>query len=198
MNKFIQRLMVILVVIFSPALSYASVSQTFPSDMDYCFRQGSVVGVSNQVTLNYNHPTEEADLYKDGHIFVVYRLQSNPNLVWIFDHTKQWFQYDLNNIQGISHASYSGVLQPLLPFNIIENPLNLNDHIDDGELFVGYGLKVNSNSSISQSFQEMLDHNRYHKIWTVGNNVPQSKVNTICLTTDKMTIYAGSDSDNPL
>ncbi len=158
----------------------------FSQPMQYCFSSSEGYAELTRATYTYYLTTAQADHYKDGDIFVGFRLRSQPTTVWLLgksdipNDVHSWRVYD-----AVSPARYlSGSLQPVTRMAIL-GPTDISSLALDGEVWVGYGLRPQPGATVRDSFQEMLNSNRYSVVWVVGT---ESGWNHICLKATEMTV----------
>lgn len=108
--------------------------------------------------------------------------------MWLLGNDLTWSAYD--SAKPINFDPYaittSGPLLPLMPVPIIPLPLDLTVFSGDGEIWVGYGLRNSADATVKDAYQDMINNQRYKKVWLIGESIPFSKF--ICLTATKMRV----------
>ena len=61
----------------------------------------------------------------------------------------------------------SGQLQPVIPTSISYDPINISALIGDGEIWVGCGLRSET-ESWREAFDEMTRNQRFDILWEIG------------------------------
>ncbi|NOT84891.1 MAG: hypothetical protein HOP02_08975 [Methylococcaceae bacterium] len=176
----------------TPPLFPPSVTEmTFSNPTKYCFYQGELGGDRTdlsgdlkQITLKYRLIVPPEDQDKPKNIFVAFRRYSIPDVLWLFglkNSGPEWVQYDPKQPPVVYpiNRSYS----PFTELDIISKPTDLTQFKLDGEVFVGYGLKANDNAATSStdSFQEMIEHKRFKRIWLVDGSSPKLFGTLFCI-----------------
>lgn len=170
-----------------------------------CFPQTSLHARDRKwdsVMLNHYVIVDKQDHFKSGSIFVMFRPKSQPEKVWLYD----GFRWE--NIENTDHPlTYNRVyhprmtmnaskLQPVLHVTISRNPIDVTPYVNDGEIWVGYGL-LKENDTTRESFDEMVSSSRFERVWEIGKgNVPTEDEEdliplsdtTICLNMSGMTL----------
>lgn len=164
-----------------------AVSQTYAGAVDaielsepqmLCFDKSVARGDLTQFTFDYNFVTPEKDLGKEGLIFMGFRLKSNPNSFYLLHGygQKNWSLYEPGKLLPNGAGE---ILRPLAPLRVVSEPTNLSAFIDDGEILVGYGLKVYEEDTQEDIFQEMLSYERYSVVRPIKPNMIDTR--RICI-----------------
>jgi len=133
--------------------------------------------------------------FKNGYLFVGFRLKSQPEKLWLFDGLR-WAVMDDNtgphSFMTTITASDNplrpyNILQPIVPTYISDFPINVQAYANDGELLVGYGI-TNDPGSIQEAFNEMSQNNRFKVLWEIGSNTLNTLLETVCLNITEMTV----------
>ncbi len=133
----------------------------------------------DQVMLTHYLLVPEHDRFKSGHVFVGFRLQSQPEKLWLFN-GYNWelkeaaiglnfnsYNNWLRSLEGYAGSSVS--LQPIIPIRVSNYPIDVSTFVGDGELLVGYGLSSTEHDSGGrEAFDEMIQSDRFRRIWRVG------------------------------
>lgn len=131
------------------------------SPMRFCFYQYEGNDDLTKTTLSYKFLVAASDHYKEGDVFVGFRQRSVPGVLWL-----------KNGCNGVKYdgtlQTPSYKLQPLISLNIIPQPTDVSAFYEDGEVLVGYGLRTKAGATATDSFQEMVDNDRFSIIWVVG------------------------------
>ncbi|MFA7239941.1 MAG: hypothetical protein WC091_07495, partial [Sulfuricellaceae bacterium] len=122
---------------------------------------------------SYKFLVAASDHYKEGDVFVGFRQRSVPGVLWLKD-GNGWVKYD-----GAPRQTASYKLDPMISLNIIPKPTDVSAFYEDGEVLVGYGLRTKAGATATDSFQEMVDNDRFSIIWVVGGQ--REGGNMICL-----------------
>lgn len=164
-----------------------------------CFLQTSLhINKDNdlsKIMLSHYLVVPQEDHFKAGALFVGFRLKSQPETLWLYDgdQVKGWSKYDGTNVSAFLPSPYTiggGApatgLQPITPVYISSYPIDVSAYIDDGELWVGYGLSTEE----TKSFDEMIDSKRFQLIWEIGKPVMDHEyIPTICIAITEMTSF---------
>lgn len=164
----------------------ATTTMVFKIPADYCMSQNEWRGGLSHATFQHHLLIAESDLETSKDIFVGFRLKSKPGALWLSNGTS-WFAYEA----GANPTSFIPFLiDPLrllmiIDLEIIPEPVDLSALVGDGELLVGYGLRNNTTDTAKESFQEMINHQRFSVVWKIG---AQPKYLAICLNSTGMTL----------
>jgi hypothetical protein len=150
-----------------------------------CFSQSEAQGGLNQLTFDHYLILAAADQFKNGDVFVGFRLRSRLDLLWLSQSGGIWSTYNADPV-----AYYSGELQPIMRTSIIPQPMDLTMFSGDGELLVGYGLRNSAAATVKDSFQDMVSNQRYRVVWVIGAALETTGL--ICPTTTE-TVTNGND-----
>lgn len=159
-----------------------------------CVRQTSLYANSEELTsvmLDHYLVVNEEDHFKVGDVFVVFRIKGLDRL-WLYNGTEWREQFDPTRYDFFIQNGYlkTDKLQPIIPTSISNYPININEFIGVGELWVGYGLRSEIENS-QASFNEMIKNGRFKLIWEVGESIiPKDApldVSTICTSITDMT-----------
>ena len=132
----------------------------------------------DQIMLTHYPLVLEQDRFKPGHVFVGFRLQSQPEKLWLFN----GYNWELKEAAiGLNFNSYNNwlrsfegygssvSLQPIIPIRVSNYPVDVSTFVGDGELLVGYGLSSTEyDSDGREAYDEMIENNRFGRIWHVG------------------------------
>lgn len=167
----------------------------FTSPGKLCFPQTNLRAEPNKynsVMLDHYVIVPKEHHFKNGSIFVGFKLKSRPDDLWLFSGT-EWVKYtndilDSIPIQFIHQTQTPSGLQPVMPTTISIAPIDASTYIDDGEIWVGYGLVETSGGNAFTAFNEMVNNNRFERIWEIGKGLPtgDSSPDHICLTITEM------------
>ncbi len=148
----------------------------------------------NNVILDHFVVISKEHHFKEGLVFVGFRLKSKPDELWLFSGTN-WVKYQ-NDLINSSPEPFipqvqtlpTGQLHPIMPTTISSAPIDTSAYVGDGEIWVGYGLNP-STSGVVEIFNEMIQNNRFKRIWEVGKrlNTKEFSPSNICLTITEMT-----------
>ncbi|MBX3615582.1 hypothetical protein [Nitrosomonas sp.] len=174
------------------------INTKFASPGKICFSQTNLYAETDNyksVMLNHYLIVRKEDHYKTGDVFVGFRLKSQPDVLWLYNGGVSWIKQEKGKVPEFFYNFAQiplGQLQPVTPTSIFYHPINVSPYVGDGELWVGYGLRSESETA-QVSFDEMLSSNRFDLIWEIGNSLLQprniSGPPIICLTTTEMTEY---------
>ncbi len=183
-----------------------------------CFPQTSLHAEPNKlnsIMLDHYLIISKEDHFKEGLVFVGFRLKSQPDALWLFDGTN-WIKHnDSDSPKPFIPHEYTtlptGQLQPVMPTFVSNFPVDVSAYIGDGELWVGYGLSTDErmpqeltdiepigNSEIikrrtlQETFDEMISSERFNLVWEIGNPKVVTAgdlgfPNTICLSITELT-----------
>lgn len=132
------------------------------------------------------------DHFKKGAVFVGFRLKSQPEKLWLFD-GYEWKIMSDDEPQAFFGPTTFGIedihtLQPITKTYISDFPLDVSEYADDGELMVGYGMMPES-GTVRDAFNEMYQtSNRFKVLWQIGNHLPNTLLETVCLDISGMTV----------
>ncbi|MGZ5050312.1 MAG: hypothetical protein ACXWF8_13235 [Methylobacter sp.] len=145
-----------------------------------CLFKTEIHGNLSQTTLAHNLIIAENDRSKAGDVFVGFLRNSRPGELWLLTDNQAWPKYDGANPAAFAPNGIvsAGELKPVIALPIIPSPLDLTAFSGDGEIWVGYGLRNSASATENDSFQDMLNHQRYDKIWTIGD---KPTIDVICL-----------------
>lgn len=177
-------------------LTLAGETETvFTSPGKLCFPQTSLraeLDRYNNVILDHYVVISKEHHFKEGLVFVGFRLKSKPDELWLFSGTT-WVKYH-NNLIDSSPEPFipqvqtipTGQLQPIMPTTISMAPIDPSAYVGDGEIWIGYGL--GSSTGVAEIFFEMIGSNRFERIWEIGKrlNEGESSPSNICLTITEM------------
>jgi|CXWL01.1.fsa_nt_gi hypothetical protein len=207
MKNVISRLFLTSVCFLGASLSQADSTETtkFSTPAEYCFPQTSLRGGFDKIILDHHVIISPEDHFKIGDVFVGARFKSKPDVLWLTNGTS-WWKIDDNSENAGPKSYTSGKLQPIIPTSISYDPLDVSAFIGDAEIWVGYGLRSET-EAWREAFDEMKRSQRFNILWEVG--VPgfsfpsaglHSLLPRICLTATEMktTIFiAGHDIPKP-
>ncbi|MGZ5051965.1 MAG: hypothetical protein ACXWF8_04710 [Methylobacter sp.] len=159
----------------------------FTAPAAFCFQQTVLRGEPDRTTLEHNLIIDTPDHFKNGNVFVGFRRRSRPDALWLLNNNLKWSAYDSNNPIDFDpyQLTTTTPLQPVIPVPIIPLPLNLTAFLEDGEIWVGYGLRNSAQVTVKDAYQDMINNPRYKKIWSIGGT-PISKL--ICLTATQIRV----------
>ncbi|MEY3123267.1 MAG: hypothetical protein RI993_2092 [Pseudomonadota bacterium] len=177
-------------------LTMAGETETvFTSPGKLCFPQTSLraeLDRYDNVILDHYVVISKVHHFKEGLVFVGFRLKSKPDELWLFSGTT-WVKYQ-NNLIDSSPEPFipqvqtipTGQLQPIMPTTISMAPIDPSAYVSDGEIWIGYGLS--SSTSVAETFFEMIESNRFERIWEIGKRLNEGEFSpsNICLTITKM------------
>ncbi|MES2605499.1 MAG: hypothetical protein V4603_11220 [Pseudomonadota bacterium] len=129
---------------------------------EFCFAQTSMRGRAENFILDHHVLVEAADLGKAGEIFVVARFKDRPDLYWL-SNGSGWIAYQRGQGRPVPYARFPQ-LPPLVSVMAFREPANIAASIEQGSIWVGYGLRQASGAA-SDSFEEMLRSDRLKVVW---------------------------------
>lgn len=166
-----------------------------PSEV--CFRQSNLIGDLDNMTLQHYLMVMPEDVNKQGRVFVGARLRSQPGVTWLTNGGDLWVD-DRGNEAIPYPLSYSDfTLQAIIPVTVFHKPVNLAGFVEEGEIWIGYGLWPDSGPDNYDelaragrlaeimawrqrtAYEEMLVSARYKKIWTAGEYPDGNEICTI-------------------
>ena len=158
----------------------------FPAS-EYCFPQTSTVSELykfDKVFLSHNLIVHKEDYFKEGDIYVGFIDTRQPETIWLTPEGRDWV--NANDAQPTFFLRLSSSdndrskLKPIMPITFTE-PIDVSAYVGYGQIWVGYGLKVEGKSS----FEEMMQNQRFEPIWEITGPTPSGiSVHTLCLNTD--------------
>ncbi|MGJ0431539.1 hypothetical protein [Methylobacter sp.] len=179
--------------LLSAAISQAEPKYTtvFSEPMEYCFEQTSLRGGLDRTIQDHHLIVPPEDHFKLGDVFVGFRRKSEPDKLWLYGIFGNWI--DSNDTQYLySRSVYSmRKLEPVIDVSIFLDPTDVTEFVGDGEIWVGYGLRKGETSTEEDSFQDMMDNQRYYRLWQIGGSI--EKNSTICLTATQMEEDTGTE-----
>ncbi len=126
MKPFIRQLMLrstlVLACLLGASASRAQEAQVFAKPAQYCFSQSEWRGGLNQLTFDYHLAVVADDQFKNGDVFVGFRLTGRPEALWLSEGGGRWSAY---NASTTPVAYYSGELQPVMQTSIIPQPTDV-------------------------------------------------------------------------
>jgi hypothetical protein len=183
----------------APILTLAGETTTvFTSPGKLCFPQTSLraeLDRYDNIILDHYVVISKEHHFKEGLVFVGFRLNSRPDELWLFSREKNWVKYP-NDLIDSSPEPFipqvqtlpTGQLQPIMPTTISMAPIDASAYVGDGEFWVGYGLNLSTNSNV-EIFNEMVRNNRFERILEIGKRLYSGEFSpsNICLTITEMT-----------
>jgi hypothetical protein len=157
----------------------------FSEPGQYCFQQTSRRGTLDQIILEHHLIIPSEDHFKTGDVFVGFRRSSQPDALWLTEGS-QWRAYDDSEFP---YVNYIGPikLEPVIKVEVFHAPKDMTEFAGDGEIWVGYGVRQDETATREDSFQDMINNQRYYRVWRVGDLVVDGLNPEICLTTTQMT-----------
>lgn len=172
----------------------------FTTPAQYCFPQSEWRGDESKLVFDHHLLVARDEHFKNGDVFVAFRLRDDPERLFLQSSDGVWSPHEA----GTEPPGYfSGVLQPVMRLSVIPQPTDvtafqLGADSDTpangsppsssssmvGQLLVGYGLRADGASTRRESFQDMLNNQRYSVVWTVG--APKRTAGFVCLTATQM------------
>ncbi len=124
-----------------------------PEPGKLCFPQTMLYAEHNrydQVMRDHFLLVSEQDWFRDGLVYVGFRLKSNPDELWFFT-GREWVNKNSDpdfpvpfNSNSSARTRFTPIttikLQPVIQTFISNFPVDVSAFVDDGELWVGYGL----------------------------------------------------------
>jgi hypothetical protein len=155
----------------------------FSKPGQYCFDQTSLRGKLDKTILEHHLIIPPEDHFKTGDVFVGFRRSSQPDALWLTDGF-QWRAYDDNELP---YMPFKGdiKLEPVIKAEVFHTPKDVTEYAGDGEIWVGYGVRQDETETREDSFQDMINNQRYYRIWQIGHLLDGLDPK-ICLTTTKM------------
>ncbi|MBL8498167.1 hypothetical protein ABF87_04630 [Nitrosomonas sp. JL21] len=193
MKNFSCKLFLISILLFNASLSQADSTAItkFSTPAEYCFPQTSLRGGFDKIILDHHVIISPEDHFKNGDVFVGARFKSKPDVLWLTDGFS-WWNIDDNHENAGPKSYTSGKLQPIVPTSISYNPVDVTEFIEDGEIWVGYGLRSES-ETWRESFEDMKRSQRFNLVWEIGVpgfSFPSAGLHgvlpNICLTATEM------------
>lgn len=193
-NRLITLLCILLMNISLAQATEVNTKFSAPGKM--CFPQTSLYTQLEEfksVMFEHYLIVSKGDHFKDGDVYVGFRLKSQPETLWLYD-GGNWIKNDSNNVIASAFDTRQGIqygqLQPIIPTSISHYPIDVSTYVGDGQLWVGYGLR-SASGTLQESFDEMMSSGRFNLIWKVGEPLMSPgdlvDVSTICLSITEMT-----------
>ena len=196
--KKLSALLCIFLFCISLAQADQEITTKFSEPGKMCFPQTSLHAEPNKfnsIMLDHYLIISKEDHFKEGLVFVVFRIKSQPNALWLFD-GENWMKHsDADSPKPFLPHGYTtlptGQLQPVIPTFISSYPIDVSEYIGDGELWVGYGLSSETRTP-QEAFDEMINSERFNLVWEIGNPKVATASdlglpNTICLSITELT-----------
>jgi hypothetical protein len=170
------------------------INTKFSAPGKMCFPQTSLHAEFNKfsnVMLNHYVIVSQNDHFKAGDVFIGFRLKSQPEALWLYDGVN-WIKSDSTsapNVISLNPFTQLGqFLQPVIPISISNYPIDVSAYVGDGEVWVGYGLRLEE-AAAQESFDEMVNSGRFSRIWEIGGNIGNGLTgpSIICLNITEMT-----------
>ncbi len=180
-----------------------------------CFPQTSLRAEPNKfssIMLDHYLIVSKEDHFKEGFVYVGFRLKSQPDALWLFDGANWVKHSDSDSPSPFIPQEHMGLptgqLQPIMHTFVSNYPIDVSAFVGDGELWVGYGVspvplpkgeiiacddECPRGNSLQEVFDEMMSNRRFRLIWEIGNpqvatfGDPSLSPNTICLSIPEMT-----------
>jgi hypothetical protein len=195
MKRFIRRLILLgasAACLLSASFLRADIVNTteFSEPGQYCFLQTSLRGTLDKTILEHHLIIPSEDHFKTGDVFVGFRRSGQPDALWLTDGFR-WHAYDNSERP---YMNYTGPikLEPVIKTEVFYAPKDVTEYAGDGEIWVGYGLRQDETATREDSFQDMINNQRYYRVWRVGDLVVDGLHPEICLTTTQMTERIGT------
>lgn len=198
-QKFLLAVLFLLSMIQVQATAQTEINTQFSKPSKICFPQISLYqksGSLDNVMFDYYLTIPQEDHFKAGHIFVGFRLKSQPEALWLYDGIV-WNKYDGTYpplpFPPDTFDLYE--LQPVTRTSISIYPIDLSAYVSDGELWVGYGFRSPSSGiSAQEAFDEMISSKRFKLIWEVGQTPGYiaghfTELSVICISITEMTQF---------
>jgi hypothetical protein len=172
--------------LLNAALSQAETVNTtvFSEPGQFCFGQTRLRGVPDKTILDHYLIIPKEYHFKIGDVFIGFRRKSEPDALWLTDGS-EWRAYDDSEHPYMAYKR-PAKLDPVIKAKIFMQQMDVTEFEGDGEIWVGYGLRKDESATEEDSFQDMMDNQRYYRLWQIGIGF-EEKFSTICLTTTKMT-----------
>jgi hypothetical protein len=146
------------------------IKTVFDTPVEYCFSQnsGSVKDIT-KVEITRHFFVDIKDIQKNGDVFLGFFSRKTGEL-WLYGGKNYplgpwgWSKVEPNQPLAVYR---SGKLEYITQVNS-GPPVNLSEYRDDAELYVGYGVREKSDATLADSFQNMMDNQRFSEIWRVG------------------------------
>lgn len=206
MKLFIQFNVVLSILLFSVSPVYSEgidqliggeARKPLATPSEVCFRQSNLIGDLENMTLQHYLMVMPEDVGKPGRVFVGARLRSQPGVTWLTNGGDLWVD-DRGNDAIPYPLNYGGsTLQAIIPITVFHKPINLAGFVEEGEIWIGYGLWPESGPDNYDelaragrlaeimawrqrtAYEEMLVSGRYKKVWTVGEHTEANEICTI-------------------
>jgi len=136
-------------------------TSNFSAPAEYCV-SAMELSEASKWTLRYNLEIPAIHHFRNGDVFVSFTHPSMPGSVWFSSgetpsaagfKPASWRSYAEHGVT----AAYSGVLNPVIPVNVVSKPVDLSS-LEGGEITIGYGFRENANSTVADSYQEMKNN----------------------------------------
>lgn len=163
-----------------------------------CFPQTSLRAEPNKfnnIMLDHYLIIPKENHFKEGFVFVGFRMKNQQDTLWLFD-GKDWTKHnDVDAPKPFIPYEYNflplGKLHPVMATFVSNYPIDVSAYTGNGEVWVGYGL-TSETRTLQEAFDDMIKNQRFNLIWEVGNqrltNVSDFGIpNTICLSITELT-----------
>ena len=147
-----------------PPYTYVGTQTTsnFSAPAEYCVSARELSYEANKWVLRYNLEIPAIHHFRNGDVFVSFTHPSMPGATWFSSgetpsaagfKPASWRSYSEHGVT----AAYSGVLNPVIPVNVVSKPVDLSS-LEGGKITIGYGFRENANSTVADAYQEMKTH----------------------------------------
>ncbi|WAK03337.1 hypothetical protein [Methylobacter sp. YRD-M1] len=157
----------------------------FSEPGQYCFEQTSLRGKFDKTILAHHLIIPPEDHLKTGDVFVGFRRSSQPDALWLTDGS-QWRAYNDNEFPYMAFKRNIR-LEPVIKAEVFHAPKDVTEYVEDGEIWIGYGVRKDETETKEDSFQDMISNQRYYRVWRIGDLVVDGLNPEICLTTTQIT-----------
>lgn len=171
----------------------ADIKETFTSagSTEYCVPQTFVRGSYDNLVIDYNLIVAEDHHFETGDVFVGARFKSRPEELWLLRGITWRRITQDEDLSNSSHKNFEE-LPLIVPVTVFYRPTDISAAIDDGEIWVGYGLRdFGENARVA--FDEMVASQRYHRVWQAppANYEPTAGVDPelsgiLCIKTEEV------------
>ena len=155
--------------VYTPNMTNVTTSN-YSAPTEYCVMGRETSADAGKWTLRHILEIPTGHHFLTGDIFVSFSHPDFPGATW-FSSGETFYALGFKPATWHSHAEQgpvaycSGVLNPLIQVNVVSRPLDLSS-LEGGRITISYGLRENANSSVADSYREMLGSAQRSRIST--------------------------------
>lgn len=145
-------------------------TSNYSAPAEYCVMGQETSADAGKWTLRHILEIPTGHHFLVGDIFVSFSHPDFPGAIW-FSSGETFYALGFKPASWHSYAEqgpvayYSGMLNPLIPVNVVSRPLDLSS-LEGGRITISYGLRENANATVADSYREMLGSEQRNRIST--------------------------------